>query len=74
LRREHDDVDPSTTRINGKIQRIEQLKVYTKFVVRKRDLGAAAVRVRIHVRYYLSAKPRTEALSEILLSIKERHS
>jgi histidyl-tRNA synthetase len=58
--------------INRKIQRAEQMKVHTMFVIGKRDMEADAVSVRIHGKGNLGAKPRSEAIAEILLSIKER--
>jgi threonyl-tRNA synthetase len=68
------EFDDSTDKINGKIQRAEQMKVHTMFVIGKRDMGADAVSVRIHGKGNLGAKPRSEATAEILLSIKERRS
>jgi threonyl-tRNA synthetase len=35
------EIDESTDKINGKIQRAEQMKVYTMFVIGKRDPAAA---------------------------------
>ena len=66
------EIDKSTDQINGKIQRAEQLKVHTMFVIGKRDLEANAVSMRIHGKGNLGAKPRAEAIAEILSSIKER--
>jgi threonyl-tRNA synthetase len=60
-----------TDNINGKIQRAEQMKVHTMFVIGKRDMEADAVSVRVHGKAHLGAKPR-DAIAEILLSIKER--
>ena len=68
------DVDLSTDKINGKIQRAEQMKVHTMFVIGKRDMEADAVSVRIHGQGNLGAKPRAEAIAEILASIKERRA
>ncbi len=68
------EIDDSTDKINGKIQRAEQMKVHTMFVIGKRDLEANAVSVRVHGKGNLGAKPRAEAITEILLSIKERRS
>ena len=68
------EIDQDTDQINGKIQRAEQMKVHTMFVIGKRDLGADAVSVRVHGKGNLGAKPRAEAVAEILLSIKERRS
>ena len=44
------------------------------FVIGKRDMEANAVsiRVRVHGKGNLGAKPRAETIAEILLSIKER--
>jgi threonyl-tRNA synthetase len=68
------DVDLSTDKINGKIQRAEQMKVHTMFVIGKRDLEADAVSVRVHGKGNLGAKPRATAIAEILKSIKERQA
>jgi len=59
-------------KINGKIQRAEQAKVHTMLVVGPRDLQANAVSVRVHGKGSLGAKPRADAIGEILASIRER--
>jgi threonyl-tRNA synthetase len=66
------EIDDSSDKINGKIQRAEQMKIHTMFVVGKRDMEADAVSVRVHGKGNLGAKPRGEAIAEILQSIKER--
>ncbi len=66
------EIDESSDKINGKIQRAEQMKVHTMFVIGKRDMDVDAVSVRVHGKGNLGAKPRAEAIAEILLSIKER--
>jgi threonyl-tRNA synthetase len=66
------EIDESSDKINGKVQRAEQMKVHTMFVIGKRDLQADAVSVRVHGKGNLGAKPRAEAVAEILLSITER--
>jgi threonyl-tRNA synthetase len=66
------EMDESTDKINGKIQRAEQMKVHTMFVIGKRDMEADAVSVRVHGKGNLGAKPRAEATAEILNSIKTR--
>ena len=66
------EIDPSSDQINGKIQRAEQMKVHTMFVIGKRDMEAGAVSVRVHGKGNLGAKPRADAIAEILSSIKER--
>jgi threonyl-tRNA synthetase len=66
------EIDETTDKINGKIQRAEQMKVHTMFVIGKRDMEADAVSVRVHGKGNLGAKPRSEAIADILRSIKER--
>ena len=61
-------------RLNGKIQRAEQMKVHTMFVIGKRDMDANAVSVRVHGKGNLGAKPRNELIAEILEAIRERRS
>jgi len=68
------EIDKSTDQINGKIQRAEQMKVHTMFVIGKRDMEADAISVRVHGKGNLGAKPRSEAMADILQSIKERRS
>ena len=68
------EIDESTDKINGKIQRAEQMKVHTMFVIGKRDLEGDAVSVRVHGKGNLGAKPRAEAIADILQSIKERRA
>src|SRR5438270_540657 len=57
------ELDDSSDNINGKIQRAEQIKVHTMFVIGKRDMEAEAVSVRVHGRGNLGAKPRGEAIT-----------
>src|SRR6266705_2454157 len=66
------EVDLSSDKINGKIQRAEQMKVHTMFVIGKRDMEANAVSVRIHGKGNLGARPRNEAIAELLQSIRDR--
>ena len=68
------DVDRSYDKINGKIQRAEQMKVHSMFVIGKRDLEADAVSVRVHGKGNLGAKPRAEVIAETVLLIKERRT
>src|SRR6266850_6416036 len=68
------EIDKSTDQINGKIQRAEQMKVHTMFVIGKRDMEADAVSVRVHGKGNLGAKPRSEVIADILSSIKERRA
>jgi threonyl-tRNA synthetase len=66
------EIDDSTDKINGKIQRAEQMKVHTMLVIGKRDMEANAVSVRVHGKGNLGAKPCAEAIADILTSINER--
>jgi threonyl-tRNA synthetase len=68
------EIEESSDKINGKIQRAEQMKVHTMFVIGKRDMEANAISVRVHGKGNLGAKPRDEVIAEILSSIKERQS
>src|SRR5204863_2181264 len=68
------EIDNSTDNINGKIQRAEQMKVHTMFVIGKRDMEANAVSVRVHGKGNLGARPRAEAIADILEAIKNRRS
>ncbi|HEY4271410.1 MAG TPA: threonine--tRNA ligase [Candidatus Udaeobacter sp.] len=68
------EIDESNDKINGKIQRAEQMKVHTMFVIGKRDMDANAVSVRVHGKGNFGAKPRAEAIAETLTSIKERRA
>jgi threonyl-tRNA synthetase len=69
-RTEYAEID----KINGKIQRAEQMKVHTMFVIGKRDMEADAVSIRVHGKGDLGAKLRGEAIADILQSIPERRS
>ena len=68
------EIDESPDKINGKIQRAEQMKVHTMFVIGKRDMEADAVSVRVHGKGNLGPKPRADAIAEILQSIRERRA
>jgi threonyl-tRNA synthetase len=68
------EIDESIDKINGKIQRAEQMKVHTMFVIGRRDMDADAVSVRVHGKGNLGAKSRSEAMADILLSMKERRA
>jgi len=68
------EIDESSDKINGKVQRAEQMKVHTMFVIGKRDMEADAVSVRVHGKGNLGAKNKDEAIADILQSIKERRA
>ncbi|GAT34215.1 threonyl-tRNA synthetase [Terrimicrobium sacchariphilum] len=66
------ELDISSDKINGKIQRAEQAKVHTMLVIGKRDLEAGAVSVREHGKGNLGAKPRAEVVTALADAIKNR--
>ena len=66
------ELDASTDHIKSKIANAEQMKVHTMLVIGNRDMEANAVSVRIHGQGNLGAKPRADAIADILMSIKER--
>jgi threonyl-tRNA synthetase len=66
--------DYSTNKINGKIQEAERAKVHTMLVIGPRDMQANAVSVRLHGKGSVGAKPKGEAVAEILQAIRERRA
>jgi len=66
------EIDISTDKINGKIQRAEQMKVHTMFVIGKRDMEAKVISVRVHGKGNLGSRPRDEVISTLLEQIKTR--
>jgi len=66
--------DFSTNKINGKIQEAEKARVHTMLVIGPRDLQAGAVSVRLHGKGNAGAKPKAEALAEIIAAIRERRA
>lgn len=65
-------LDPTGDRINGKVARAEAEKVHTMFVVGKRDAEAGDVSLRVHGKGNLGAKPRDEAILQVISAIRER--
>ena len=68
------EIDEGADKINGKIQRAEQMKVHTMLVIGNRDMEANAVSLRVHGKGNLGAKPRGEAIAEVLGTINARRS
>jgi REP element-mobilizing transposase RayT len=68
------ELDASSDHIKTKIANAEQMKVHTMLVIGNRDLEANAVSVRVHGQGNLGAKPRAEAVADLLASIRERRS
>ncbi len=68
------DTDFRTDPIKAKIAEAEQAKVHTMLVIGGRDMEAGAVSVRLHGRGNIGAKPKAEAVADILVAIKERRA
>jgi len=65
-------IDASNDKMQGKIQKAELQKVHTMLVIGKRDVEAGAVSLRVHGKGNLGAKPKAEAVAEILASVRQR--
>jgi threonyl-tRNA synthetase len=68
------EIDKSSDQINGKIQRAEQMKVHTMFVIGKREVESEAVSMRVHGKGNLGGKRRSEAIAEVLNAIRQRQA
>ncbi len=68
------EADFSTNKINGKIQDAERARVHTMLVIGGRDMEAGNVSVRLHGKGPQGAKPKAEAVANILEAIKERRA
>jgi threonyl-tRNA synthetase len=68
------ELDVTSDNIKGKILHAEQRKVHTMLVIGPRDLEAGHVSVRLHGKGNVGAKPRDEAVAEILTAIRRRDS
>ena len=66
------ETDFGADKINGKILKAEEAKVHTMLVIGFRDMEAGAVSVRLHGKGSQGAKPKGEAVADILASIRER--
>ncbi len=64
--------DCGTNNIKGKIQSAEVAKVHTMLVIGGRDLEAGNVSVRLHGKGNIGAKPKAEAIANILQAIASR--
>ena len=66
------EADFSATPFKAKISNAEQLRVHTMLVIGGRDMGAGAVSVRLHYGGPQGAKPKADAVADILAAIRER--
>jgi len=60
--------------MKAKIADAEKLRVHTMLVIGSRDMEAGAVSIRLHGKGHVGAKPKAEAIADILASIKERRA
>lgn len=60
--------------IRAKIADAEADRVHTMLVIGPRDVQAGAVSVRVHRKGNLGAKPKNEAIAEIITAIRERRA
>lgn len=60
--------------IKAKISNAEHAKVHTMLVIGGRDLEAGNVSVRLHSKGPQGAKPKAEAVAEIVAAIRERRA
>jgi len=68
------ELDASSAHMKAKIAHAEQMKVHTMLVIGNRDMEANAVSVRVHGKGNLGAKPRDEAVADILSAIAQRQA
>ena len=60
--------------VKAKISDAEHARVHTMLVIGGRDMEAGAVSVRLHGKGNIGAKPKAEAIADILASIRERRA
>ncbi|MBE2203149.1 MAG: threonine--tRNA ligase [Chthoniobacterales bacterium] len=68
------ELDLSSDPMKAKIAAAEKIKVHTMLVIGNRDLESGAVSLRVHGKGNLGARPKAEAIEEILAAIQERRS
>jgi len=66
------ELEFSHDKLQGRILRAEEARVHTMLIVGQKEQDAGAVAVRVHGKGNQGAKPRTDAIGQILLAIRER--
>lgn len=66
------EIDRSGDKIGGKIRNAEMAKVHTMFIIGQKEQDAGAVAVRIHGKGDLGARPKAEAMDQIVGDIRAR--
>jgi threonyl-tRNA synthetase len=64
--------DFTPTPVKAKIAEAEAARVHTMWVIGPRDVAAGQVSVRVHGQGNLGARPKAEALADLLAAIRER--
>jgi threonyl-tRNA synthetase len=68
------DGDYGSEPMKAKIAEAEKTRVHTMLVIGGRDMEAGAVSIRLHGKGNVGAKPKGEAIAEILAAIRERRA
>jgi threonyl-tRNA synthetase len=66
------DIDLGNDPMKAKIADAEKSKVHTMLIIGARDLEAGNVSIRIHGKGNRGARPKNEAIGDLLLQIRER--
>ena len=66
--------DFTATPVKAKIADAEAARVHTMLVIGPRDVEAGNVAVRLHGKGNVGAKPKGEAVADILAAIRERRA
>ena len=66
------EIDRSGDKIGGKIRNAEMAKVHTMFIIGQKEQDAGAVAVRIHGKGDIGARPKAEAINQIVADIRAR--
>src|SRR6266702_3671091 len=66
------ELEFSHDKLQGRILRAEEARVHTMLIVGQKEQDAGAIAVRVHGKGNQGAKPRADAIGQILLAIRER--
>ncbi len=66
------ELDVSGDKIGGRIRQAEQDKVHTMLIIGQKEQDAGTVALRLHGKGDQGAKPRPEAIAEILAKVRTR--
>ncbi len=66
------ELEFSHDKLQGRILRAEEARVHTMLIVGQKEQDAGAIALRVHGKGNQGAKPRADAIGQILLAIRER--